>query len=53
MTTIRELIELLEKDYPDKATLIKDKSHDEQVAYFAKLELIDHIKLITTPNKGR
>jgi hypothetical protein len=46
-----ELINKLESEYPDKATLLSDMDIVERERYIAKLELIQHIKLLTKKDK--
>lgn len=43
---IEELLKILEKEYPDKATILKGMSELEVKVYLAKLELISYIKVI-------
>jgi hypothetical protein len=42
---LRELIEDLEKNYPDRASMLEGKSEIERERYLSKLELIEYIKL--------
>lgn len=54
MTThpaLTELIKTLETSYPDKATLLISMSEYEREKYLAKLELIEHIKLLIKDKK--
>jgi len=46
---ITELINKLELEYPDKASVLTDKTEIEREKYLAQLELIAHIKLLTQP----
>lgn len=41
-----DLIEVLEKEYPNDALLLTKLSEKERDIYIAKLELIGHIKMI-------
>jgi len=45
-STINALVEELDEQYPDTINAIKDLDDKERIAYIAKRELIDHIKLI-------
>lgn len=47
-----ELVETLDKEYPDTIDAIKGLSHDERISYIAKRELIAHIKLILEPKES-
>ena len=54
MTTNLVLVNLiakLEKDYPNRATMLTKKSEIERERYLAKLELIEHIKLLAKDDK--
>jgi hypothetical protein len=46
MITHSDLITKLEELYPDKATVLALLSLEDREKYLAKLELIEHIKLI-------
>jgi len=41
-----EIIDRLEKDYPDKISALKDKSPEEIKVYLAKLSMIEYIKTL-------
>ena len=41
-----EFIKKLELEYPNNALLLKDMDNLERERYLAKLELIEHIKII-------
>lgn len=48
---IKTLLDQLEEKYPDSIRMIKDLPHDERIAYIAKRELIEHIKLMIESDK--
>ncbi len=41
-----ELLEVLEKEYPDKASVLRPLAPNTQIEYLAKLELIEYIRLL-------
>ena len=43
---VADLIPLLETEYPNDVMLLKSMNEEERNAYIAKLELINHIKLL-------
>ena len=52
--SVEDLVKELEKQYPNDITLFKGLSLIEVEAYIAKLEMIEHIKLIIKDtNSGR
>ena len=50
---VMTLVQELEEKYPDSIAMIKDLSHDDRIAYIAKRELIEHIKLMITDKKDK
>ncbi len=42
---VHNLINELEEEYPDSLLVVKDFKHDDRIAYIAKLELIEYMKL--------
>lgn len=47
---IKELIEVLEKEYPNDVTALTKMSDRERDAYIAQVELIEHIKRLEKDN---
>ena len=43
-----ELLEVLEREYPDKASALRPLAPNTQIEYLAKLELIEYIRLLVT-----
>ena len=50
---VEDLLEELDKQYPDSALALQALTERERNEYIAKLELIAHIRLIVTPPKKR
>lgn len=50
MITVKALIELLDKEYPNDISLLKDKSPEQIAAAIAERELIDYIKRLQKDN---
>jgi len=48
---VEELIEELEKQYPDTVMDVKDR--DDLIKRQAQVEMIEHIRLIITPPKRK
>ncbi len=53
--TNNALLEKLEEEHPDNIAAIRGLSHDERIAYMAKIELIDYIRMLIEeqPNQTR
>ena len=46
MDSTKVLLDKLIEEYPNKATILEGKTEIERERYLAKLEMIEHIKLI-------
>jgi len=44
-SAVVNLINELEEEYPDSLLAVKDMKHDDRIAYIAKLEMIEYMKL--------
>jgi len=51
MIKMDELLETLDRDYPDTATMLMGMDDKERDQYLAKIELINHIKMLNEPKK--
>jgi len=49
MLRMEELLETLDRDYPDTATMLMGMDDKERDRYLAKIELINHIKMLNEP----
>ena len=47
---IKELIEVLEKEYPNDITQLSKMDEKKRDAYIAQIELIEHIKRLEKDN---
>ena len=43
---VEELVKVLEKEYPDRASMLQGKSQEEIAIYLSQLEMIAYIKTI-------
>lgn len=46
----RDLIEVLEKEYPNDVIALTGKTHEEMLVYLAQIELIEFIKRLEKDN---